>query len=219
LRITRIENQKRRSGRKSIYADGKFLAGVDAETLARLALRTGDTLSEEQLRSLHQTEELIAAKNAALRLLATRPRTEREIRNRLRRNDVPDALITRVTEELKAAGLLDDAEFARLYIRDALTLRPAGGRHLRQKLLQFGVDRETIEDAMQECTRGADFREETMKAARQYIRRHRSERIAPDNMQLKKRLAAFLQRRGFSWDDITPTVDQILEKESVDDNE
>lgn len=195
------------------------MVGVDAETLARLALRTGDALSEEQLRSLRQTEELLAAKNAALRLLATRPRSEREIRDRLRRKDVPDVQISHVTEELKAAGLLNDAEFARLYIRNALTLRPAGGRHLRQKLLQFGVDRDTIEDALQECAREADFREETMKAARQYIRRHRSERIAPDNMHLKKRLAAFLQRRGFSWDDITPTVERILEKGSVDDHE
>jgi regulatory protein len=219
LRITRIEDQKRRSGRKSIYADGKFLAGVDAETVARLALRTGDTLSDAQLRSLRQTDELLAAKNTALRLLAIRPRSEREIRDRLRKKSVSDEQIAHVIEELKAAGLLDDAEFARLYIRNALTLKPAGERHLRQKLLQLGVDRGTIDDALQEHARESDVREQAMNAARQYLRRHRSERIAHDNLQLRKRLAAFLQRRGFSWDEITHTVERILVKGSVDDHE
>ena len=219
MRITRIEDQKRHAGRKNIYADGKFLAGVEAETVTRLALRTGDTLSAEQLSSLRRTEELLGAKNAALRLLATRPRTEQELRDRLRRKNVPDHLIIRVTEDLKAAGLLDDAMFARLYIRNALTLKPSGGRLLRQKLLQLGVDRKTVEEALEEYGREADLREETMKAARQYLRRHRSEPIAPGNVQLKKRLTAFLQRRGFSWDDITPTVEEVLAKGSVDDHE
>jgi regulatory protein len=152
-------------------------------------------------------------------LLATRPRSEREVRDRLRKKNVPDAHIAHVTEELKAAGLLDDEEFARLYIRNALTLKPAGRRHLRQKLTQLGVDRETIEVALQEHARESDVGEEAMRAARQYLRRHRSEKIAPDNVQLKKRLTAFLQRRGFSWDEITPTVERILEKGSADDHE
>ena len=219
MRITRIESQKRRSGRKSIYADGKFLAGVDAETIARLALRPGDSLSEEQVTSLLQTEEFLAAKNAALRLLAIRPRTEREIRDRLRRKNLPDAQIARVTGELKAAGLLDDAEFARLYIRSARTRKPSGGRRLREKLLQLGVDRTTIEDVLEEHSRETDLREETMRAARQYLRRHRSERIAPDNTQLKKRLIAFLERRGFAWEDIMATAERALESGSVDEHE
>ena len=219
MRITKIENQKKHSGRKNIYADGKFLTGVSTETLARLALRTGDAISPDQLKTLQTSEELLKAKNAALRLLATRPRTEHEIRARLRRKNVPDIQIDRVTSELEAAGMLNDEEFARMYVRNALALKPSGIQRLRQKLRLLGVERETVEDVLREYDQDVDLEAEAMKAARQYLQRHRSGQAAADRLRLKKRLTAFLARRGFAWDEISSTVQRALNGDPEEEHE
>ena len=200
MRITLIENQPRRPGRKNIYADGRFLAGVSAETLLRLGLRTGDVIGPERVRELQRMEEYLRAKNAALRLLSIRPRTVSEIRNRLLEKELPKTHIDGVIAELSSSGLLDDEEFARSYLRDTLAHRPVGEVLLRRKLLLLGVARETADEAIRETLRGVDAQAEADRAAEGYLKRvRRLPSAAADSRKLRSRLVAFLGRRGFSW--------------------
>ncbi|MDH4071249.1 MAG: RecX family transcriptional regulator, partial [Ignavibacteria bacterium] len=85
MRITRIEAQKRRPGRKSIFLDGAFAIGISDETLLRSGLRTGDSLEPEALKELQDLEEVSDARTSALRLLGRRPRSTKELTDRLRR--------------------------------------------------------------------------------------------------------------------------------------
>jgi regulatory protein len=206
VRITRIERQKRRPERRSIYADGKFLAGVSEETLVRLALRPGDEIGPDQVLALQKTEELIGARNAALRLLAVRPRTIREVRDRLREKEFPDAEIQNVLAELQSSGLLNDAEFARMYVRHTFTLRPVGTAMLRRKMLLLGIDRQTIDEAIAETVDAGAWADQAERAARQYLARRRE----TNTPQLRKRLTDFLNRRGFDWDTIRTVTSRLM---------
>ncbi|MBM2842078.1 MAG: recombination regulator RecX, partial [Bacteroidetes bacterium] len=87
MRVTKIESQKKNPRRKNVYADGEFVAGVSDETLLRSGLRTGDEISDERLKILIQEEETSSAKQVALRFLAHRPRTTKEIRDKLREKE------------------------------------------------------------------------------------------------------------------------------------
>jgi len=217
VRITRIENQQRRPGRKNIYVDGQFLAGVSAETLLRLGLRTGDEIGPEKVREITRLEEYLRAKSAALRLLSVRPRTVSEIRSRLLEKELPGNDIDTVIAELSASRLLDDQEFARTYIRDALAHRPAGEALLRRKLLLLGVARETADEAIRETLGVVDARAEAARAAHSYLRRaKRAGGDADENRKLRARLVAFLGRRGFSWSVIEPVVREALSSPEED---
>jgi regulatory protein len=210
VRITKIENQKRRPGRKNIYVDGEFLAGVSGETLLRLALRAGDELGAEQIKVLKKTEELVSARNVALRYLATRPRTVREVRDKLRDREFSDAEIARVIEELKHSGLLDDEEFARLYIRNALTLKPSGELLLRRRLLLLGVEKQIVERALCDTIRTGDRVEQASRAAETFLKRSAKARGGESPEKMRQRLSTYLARRGFSWD----AIEEILKKTS-----
>ncbi len=210
MRITRIEPQKKRPGRKNIYADGKFVAGVSDETLLRLAIRTGDEIGPDVLRALQQTEELFHAKSAALRLLSARPRTVREIRDRLREKEFPDTEISRAIDDLAGAGLLDDRAFARMYIRDALTLKPVGRPVLRRKLLLLGVDRSIVEETLDEGYSGVDLSGTVEKLARQFLKKAKAVRRGEDPRKLRARLSAYLLRRGYAWEIAGPAVRSLL---------
>lgn len=213
MRITKIESQKRRPERKSIYADGEFVAGVSAETLLKLALRTGDELSDAQVEVLKKTEALAGAKNAALRFLGGRMRTVREVRDKLREKEYADGEIASTISELRNAGLLDDAAFARVFIRNALTLHPSGPALLKRKLLLLGVEKPLIDTALAEELGAETAGSAATDLARTFVRKARTSRKTETPEKLRQRLSAFLARRGFGWDVIKEAAATALGKD------
>lgn len=208
MKITKIEPQKRRPGRKSIYADGEFAIGVAADTLIRFGLRTGDEITPATLRALAHAEELLAARTAALRYLAVRPRTVREIRDALRLKEFPEDVAAETIASLEDARLLDDAAFARSYIRNALSLKPTGRALLKRKLLLLGVDRVLAEEALEEILEGVSQDDEAARAASSFVAR-KSARGKPDP-RLREQLTGYLLRRGYTWAIVERAVKSAL---------
>lgn len=209
MRITRIETQQKRRDRVNVYADGEFAVGISKETLLRAALRVGDELTPERLSALQSEEGLFQTRAAAMRLLARRPRAERELRDRLREKEYADADITRVLSDLRAAGLVNDAEFARTYIRNTLTLRPLGEIQLRQKLLIFGIERATVDDAIREELGAVDVDDIALAVTRKYLARSAGRGSADDPVKRRRLAAAMLARRGYAWAVITRVLKKL----------
>jgi regulatory protein len=210
MRITKIEQQKKRRGRRNIYADGQFVLGLSDETLLRAGLRTGDEVSAGRLAALQQMEERQRTKRTALRYLSTRPRTEREMRDRLREAECSDADIAAVMAELEQAGLVNDEEFARSYVRDALARRPSGRKLLRQKMLLLGLEKELVEHTLDDLLSAEGQEDSALSSARRYLAK---KPVPPDQKGLHKLrtlVAGHLARRGFSWDAITPVLHALL---------
>jgi regulatory protein len=218
MRISKIESQKKHPHRKSVFADDQFLIGLDNETLARSGLRVGDMIDPSTIIALQNAEDRLAAKHAALRFLSHRPRTVREIRDKLREREFADAAISATIEDLTAAGLLNDAEFARMYVRDAVTLRSTGKLLLKRKMLLLGLDRETTETAIEEAFKDIRQDQVALLAARKFMKKARESRKGEEARALRNRLVQFLGRRGFGWD-VIPTVVRNIFDEQISENE
>ena len=210
MRITRIESQKKNPSRKSIYADGAYVAGVSEETLFRSALRTGDEITVERLKTLVKLEETSSAKRVALRFLAHRPRTRKEVRNKLREKEFGEDDINFTLDTLQRAGLINDGAFARMYIRDALAAKSTGKILLKRKLLMMGVEKTIVESALQETLGGGDEEASALEAGRKFLKKSATPRSATERGKLRNRLASFLGRRGFQWSTIQPVVKELL---------
>ncbi len=210
-RITKIEPQKNNPGRRNIYADGEFVLGVNDETLLRAGLRVGDVVTEDDLDELRDRESYANAKNAAMRYLSFRPRTEREIRNKLRETEHAERHIETVVEDLKRAGLIDDRAFARMYIRDTRAARPAGPILLKQKMILLGINKEIIEDALRETMADVSQEDEATEIAKKFLAQSGKSGRKVDQEKLRSRLTGLLARRGFSWDVIGKVVQKALQ--------
>jgi regulatory protein len=208
VRVTKIEPQKKRPGRRNVYIDGNFAIGVGAETLLRTGLRTGDEIDVRFLSKLERTEQEAALKVSALRLLSYRARSVREMRDRLKRQKFPQEEISVVIGELERAGLLNDERFARMLISDHMRLRPCGKAVLKQKLLRHGVSRLVADEALQEMLRNFSEEEGAEQAARKFV----AARIRPGTnpQAARRRLTGFLTRRGYSWEFIKPLLTLLL---------
>jgi regulatory protein len=132
--ITAIEPQQRDPERVSVFLNGAFAFGLPALVAVQESLRVGDELSEDQIARLRALDEQAKAVNAAMNLLARRPRSEREIRDRLKRKGYPPETIDAAVAKLEGWRYLDDEAFARFWVENREANKPRGRRLLEQEL-------------------------------------------------------------------------------------
>lgn len=201
--VTRIETQKNNPKRKSIYLNGKFAFGLDQETLFKHGLRVGDHLTDVKIERILQAEEKRKAREIALNFLSYRPRSEKEISEKLKKKGFNPENIEEVICDLKRVNLLDDHEFACQWIKDRLKNRPRGLALLKQELIKKGIEKEIIKKALDEC-----YPEDgEVKLASELIKKRERRYRDLDKKLARKRMSDFLLRRGFPY----VVVKEVLE--------
>ncbi len=148
------------------------------------------------------------AKNNAYVLLRQRPRSEFEIRNRLRLKGYSEDIIEFVVQALKRIGEIDDARFAKLWVDSRMHMNPVGDVVLRHELKEKGVAEALIEGAL--AKKAEDYDEYDLAfsmAAEQYGRLKKI-----DRRKALKRVYDFLLRRGFKYDTIRRIVEELGSK-------
>jgi len=144
-------------------------------------------------------------KKAALRLLAFRPRSEKELRSRLAQKKLPAESIESVVEDLRGGGMLDDARFAKLYALSRIQSRTFGKDRVKRELMQKGLSGAAVESAMESIADIDDYSvaEET---ARKKLATMKN--LPPEAK--KRRLHGALMRRGFGATIIFKVLDTLL---------
>ena len=183
-----------------IYLDGQY--GFSLSKVLAQEIGLDEPLQEDRIRELIERDQQLTAYKQALRLLSHRPRTERELRIRYSRKGMSEQVQEAALERLKLEGLVDDAAFTQSWIENRMEFRPRGAWALRSELRSKGVAREIIEIALQ------DFDEEgaAQRAAAEGARRYKH--LSPDIF--RRRLSAYLSRRGFAYQMVAPLVAQHL---------
>jgi regulatory protein len=200
MQITAIEKQRRRQ-RANVYLDGRYAFSLSLELVTQAGLHEGDTLSPQQVDSLRQADVRHQAHQTALRLLAYRPRSEAEIRQRLVRRGLPPQIVQETIARLHEQGLLSDAAFARFWVEVRDQSSPRGHRLLWQELSAKGIEREIARQAI------ATVAEEdaALRAAQKKARHLQGQ----DYPVFRRRLGDFLLRRGFPYTTVRTTVERL----------
>jgi regulatory protein len=201
-RVTALTFQKRNPARVNVHLDGRFAFGLAAIEAARL--RVGQLLSAREIAQLKERDADEQAYERALNLLSYRPRSMTEIRRRLHQADFSSSAVQAALVRLERAGLADDHAFARYWVDNRERFRPRGTRMLRWELRQKGVADDIIEEVLMDVN-------ETASAFR--LARNRASRLRDlDERTFRKRLNAFLARRGFPYTIISEAVGRAWEE-------
>jgi len=201
--ITALLVQATDQQRINVFIDGAFALGVSLATLQRESLYKGKVLSADDWQRLERAESTEKAWQAALRLLEVRPRAEREIRDRLRRKAYDAEQIDAVVTRLRELELIDDSQFARLWVANRAATKPKGALALRRELMSKGVGRQVALDAVEEAVDAADEAEACERVARQVAGRYAA---ISDWPAFQRKLGGLLQRRGFTWETVKPVL-------------
>ncbi len=203
--VTAIEPQKRQKERMNLYLDGAFAFSISVSAAAEVGLHQGQKLSPAEVEKLRDVDLLHRSLNSALRLLSQRPRSEAEIRARLRRRGYEADTIQQVLVKLKERKLVDDVAFARFWRENRESFRPRSRRLIDLELRQKGVEAKAIAEA----TAGVDDEISAYKAAQKKAK----SLGGLDYPSFSNRLGAFLRRRGFAYDLINLTVERIWQEQ------
>ena len=206
-KITAISVQKKNPNRVNIHLDGEYAFGVARITAAWLKI--GEELSDEKIAKLLAEDAREWAYQQALLFLSYRARSEKEIRQNLRKHEMPEEVIEETIERLRKAGLANDNEFAQAWVENRSTFRPRSRRALAVELRQKGLDDETVHSAVS----GVDEEALAYEAAQKRLGRL----TGLEWNEFRKKLSEFLARRGFPYSVIAPIVTRLLSETHTDD--
>jgi regulatory protein len=197
LTITAIEPQKRKKDRYNIYADGAYVAALGAEAVVRMNLKTGVFINQSALQRAVLEDNAQYAFDRAVSLLAHSMRTRGELVRRLREKGIAEAAIDMAMDKLMSYGYVDDAVYAKEYVRSAVAAGRWGRVAVSHRLLEKKLDRALIDDALAEYTE-----EDEKRNARRQMDALLSKSTGDARKQRQKAFAT-LTRHGFSYDTIS----------------
>ena len=147
-------------------------------------------------------------------MLEARSRGVVELRRLLIKKGEPEADVDAAIERLKASGILDDTNFARQLTRSKAIGAGLSRRRIGQELTRRGVSRDISDEAIEAVfeEEGIDEAESIDRVARKKLRML----TKVDDATRRRRLYAFLARRGYDNDDIARVLQTLLVKSDED---
>ncbi|MBM3150173.1 MAG: RecX family transcriptional regulator [Chloroflexi bacterium] len=200
--VTTLEGT--RQGRVKVFIDGFFSFVINKQDAVRHGLKVGQALSSDEIAELKHSAELQDCIDAALRFLRYRPRSEVEVRVRLRRRGFVSDIADEAVVELKRRKLVDDEVFAQFWTEDRLSFNPKSRQMIKLELRQKGVASHIAEGATADLDDEANAYEVVAKRAQ----RMRS----LDYEEFCRRLSGYLGRRGFSYEVIGKVVKRLWQE-------
>ena len=202
MEITAIEPRRKRLSQ--LYLDGEAAVKVDTETLLKAGWKPGMEISDEELHELLQESEARRAKEKALYLLEYRSHSKKELADKISRTTSREAAEAAV-ERMEELGLVNDESYARQLAEYLMERKGYGVRRARQELLQKGIDRELVEEILEE--QAPDPREKL----REIVERKYQDRLGDGKGY--RRTAAALQRLGYGYEDIRAVLREFSQEE------
>jgi regulatory protein len=203
-----VTGVRERRGRAQVFVDGEFWAEIDPDVAVERGLREGVVLSLEELDEARSAGERALAMNRALNILGYRARSEKEVRDRLRRYGYGEGTVEGVIGRLKELGYLEDEDFARFVAREKS--RRYGPRRISAELRKSGVDAELAREVVDEEFSGRSEIEEARSIAAQRYNRGGSDADA-------RRVYGFLVRRGYSSEVCAEVAREYRESSGVEE--
>ncbi|WP_346655231.1 regulatory protein RecX [Arthrobacter sp. 260] len=143
------------------------------------------------------TDPYATARSIVLRQLTLAPKSRHQLASKLAERDVPDEVATAVLDRFEEVELIDDAEFAMMWVRSRAATRSLARSALKRELAEKGIHGDLAEDALAQVSD-----DEERYAAEQLVRRkHRPLASAGDRATRDKetrRLVSMLARKGYS---------------------
>jgi regulatory protein len=209
--VTGLPPDPRQTGYVIVQLDGGRYASLPVEVVGALGLVQGMEVGGDLLERLKVAADGEAAYVVATRLLAMHPRSVYELLARLRDRGHNSRAAAAAVGRLEAAGVLSDDAFARHFVR-VRAPRGHGPSRLLHDLLAKGVDRRLAERAIAEVleSEGLGSRDRARVLAAK-----RSAQLGQLPLQQKRRrLLAYLARRGFRGRDVQEMVAEVMRQDA-----
>ncbi|MGX4600901.1 recombination regulator RecX [Faecalimicrobium sp. JNUCC 81] len=208
--ITKIESQKKNTDRVNIYVNNEFFMAIFTELVYSFNLKKGMEIEEEVLKPLIKDEMYIKAKNKSLNILSKADQSEKKIREKLS-NEFEEDTIDKVIDFLKKNNFINDDILAQKIVNTNINLNRCGRNKIKQNLYNKGIDKQSINEAINDIDENAEF-ENAMYLAQKRYNRIKNE----DKRKIYQKISQHLAYKGFNYDIIKRVLSKLLNTDEYD---
>lgn len=208
--------QTKKGDRYSVYLDGDFSFSLNEDLVIERKLRVGTQLSGTDVEEMVFADVYKQLLNKLALFLSYRMRSEKEIRDRIKRyirlqkNKIPlnyTKLEDKLIFYLKDNKLIDDKGFAEEYVKQKLSSKKGyGPNYISNALRQKGINRDVIDSQLKEFDSEQQI-DKALVVAKRKIKQFEAK--SSNVFELKQRLTRYLQGRGYNYDAINAVVDTL----------
>lgn len=181
---------------------------ISKDIIYKNGLRKGDEITNEFINELIRENQKYYIKERAYRYLSRRMHSSYELKIKLLQKNYDKKLIEEVLNELKEKKLINDKEFAGLYIDERLRKKKIGIVKIRAELMKKGINRQIIDELLNGFETNDEMKENILLIAEKKLNQLKSRNL--DNKQIKQKLFSFLISKGYDFDLIKETINKIF---------
>lgn len=192
--LTKIEQIDKK--RYRIYVEGEFALLLYVTDIRKYKLEEQMNISSEKLEEIYKDIVLRRAKMKSMLLLKSMDYSEKGLRDKLAKLYYPTKAIDEALAYVIDYGYIDDERYARNYVR--FKKDSQSRKQIAFTLQQKGVSKDYINVAFEE-----EYDNESNAIVRAIVKKIGSvERLEELAIDQKKKVAAYLYRKGFSAEEI-----------------
>lgn len=214
-KISRITTQKKSKNRYNIFLsngqDEAYGFSVDESILIEYRLRKHLELDDAMIATLVQKDTLHKSYTQTINFLSYRMRTKKEIRDYLVKKEVDSEHITQIIDRLTKEKLLDDKEFAEMFVRTRINTSSKGPMIIKKELIEKGVSASIADEAVEHYPYEAQF-EKVTKWIEKKLNQGKKDSFRKQVQQLQ----ATLMQKGFTQDVIKDALAEIADEKDED---
>lgn len=131
-----------------------------------------------------------------LRQLTSSPKSRLQLARKLAERNVPEDVAEAVLDRFAEVQLVDDAEFAQMWVRSRAQTRSLARGALKRELSEKGIADDLAEDALGQLS-DEDERASAVALIRRKLRRSMGLAERPERDKIVRRLVSMLARKGY----------------------
>lgn len=204
-KITKLERQKHKNSRVSVFVDGEYSFSLTDETVVEYGIFTGADVNDFPLEEIYKKDRYKQALSSAFMTLSRSAKSEKQLRDALLKKEFDSFCVDAVIERLKELNYIDDLRFAQSFLENSSS---SGINAIRFKLKSKGISDEIINSVL-ENVKDDDQIVRAVEIIKKQMPRYSKYEI----FEQKRKLNDFLYRKGFQWDVIKSAIDKVFSED------
>lgn len=204
MTLTKISQQKRNIENVNLFLDDEFWCSISKDQLIAFGLHKGLKITEKTKTEIENESGLNKIKEAIIKYVSYRPRSEKEIRDNLvlkKGKDVNlvDAMLLKMRED--NSQLVDDKFFAKWFAENRMNHGTHGPQKIKAELFKKGIDSKIINSVLKEIENREEMIEIKEQKIKDFIAKKKGKIKAKNDFERKQKLSQALMRKGFNYND------------------
>ena len=191
MKILRYE--KKKNGMYQVFFDNGNNFDIHEEIILKYEMLLKKEFKNSEIEKLLDENKIYIVYDLAIKYIAKKMRSKREIINYLQGKEIDNDTISKVIDILYKQKYLDDEMYAKAYVNDRILLSMDGPLKIRSKLEELGIKEEYINNALVEFTEDIE-KEKIKKIIDKKITTNRTK----SNYVLRNKIIEYLYTLGYS---------------------